>query len=78
MATKKQKHAAGLAKRELLMKSLKESGLQALETDRKRQLEEEIEIGRIAETMKRRHAKALAKMNKPTSTEYLAGMSEEN
>lgn len=55
MATKKQKRAAAMAKREAFMAEIEASGLKALEEDRKRQEEEWARLVNEAQKFNPRH-----------------------
>lgn len=59
MVTKKQKHAAALAKREAYLAKVKADGLAALEADRKRQKERQEEVKAAVEEINDRHRKIL-------------------
>jgi hypothetical protein len=61
MATKKQKRAAALAKREKFLAEVKAEGLEALRLDRERQARHSDLLSRKAEEINDRHSAILAK-----------------
>lgn len=61
MATKKQKRAAALAKREQFMAEVKAEGLEALRLDRERRENLSDSISRKADEINARHAAILAR-----------------
>jgi len=75
MATRKQKHAAAVAKHEAFMKKYREDGLKSLEASKKREEEKSKEIDqRIAEVdRKYKGARALAQLLSATKPEVTVG-----
>jgi hypothetical protein len=61
MATKKQKRAAALAKREAFLEEIRAEGLEALRLDRERRARNTDAVKRKVEEINDRHAAILAK-----------------
>jgi hypothetical protein len=74
MATKKQKHAAALAKRSKFMEQIKEIGLEAQKRSKSYQELERQQIAAEANTMNQRFNDILAAANKPLVSRTTAQM----
>lgn len=70
MATKKQKRAAALAKREAYMAEVKADGLKALAASKERQKERKDAMTEAAREINARHEEILSKARVPKQTSF--------